>query len=89
MIITLLLYIAGGLVGFIAELLPTKQIYPIQLTEGITYFGQQIGRLNFIIPVYELSGIVLFLLNFLSAYYLAILFLMVVNWFRGSGKIEI
>lgn len=89
MIISLILYVVGGLIGFIAEILPTKQVYPTGLTYGITYFGQQAGRLNFIVPVYELSGVLLFLLNFLSAYFTAVLFLMVVNWFRGSGKIEI
>ena len=89
MIISLLLYVAGGILGLVADLLPEKQIYPPALTDGIEYFGEQLGRLNFILPIYELSGVALFFLNFLLAYGIAKLLLMVVNWFRGSGQIEV
>lgn len=89
MILTILFYVLGSIVGFLAEFLPVFSVWPASLTDGIYYFGQQLKLLNFILPIYELSLLAMFVLSFLSYWFTAKIIVMIVNFFRGTGKIDV
>lgn len=89
MIIDIFLYIIGFLVKQIAIILPSWQIWPDAILNGLTYFLNSLAKINFIFPIDTLFNCILLFTNFLTIYYSAKLVFMIFNYFRGSGEIKI
>jgi len=90
MIIDILLYIIGTMITWIAYLLPVISIYPPELLAGVAFFGERIAALNFFIfDIPAIMAIFIAILQFEALYYLALKIASLVNFFRGSGKIEL
>jgi len=89
MIIQLFIYALGFIVGAISRILPTISIWPAEFLEGVAYFGEKIMLFNFIFPIYEATFVIAFIFDFLILFYSAYGLLMVLNFIRGSGKLEV
>lgn len=90
MIIDVLFYIIGYLVQILVYILPDWSFYPQTFLDGIAFFGQKIATLNFFIfDIPQIMIILTTVLSFESFYYLVRRLVSVVNFFRGSGKLDI
>jgi hypothetical protein len=86
MIFDILLYIVGFLIRQIALILPSWQIWPENILNGLKYFCNVLAKINFIFPVDTLFTCLLLFINFLGIYYTAKLIFMIFNFFRGTGQ---
>lgn len=86
MITTLLLLIITYFMNFLCFILPTWQIWPQSLLDGLTYFFQQLAVFNFIFPVDTLFTVLIFILNFEILYFTAKLTMKLFNYIRGTGS---
>lgn len=93
MITDAILYIFGFFLDTIASIASfisqDWHLWPQPLLDGLTYFCATLMKLDFLFPVGTLLLAVLFLIGFLSVYYSIKILLMVINWARGSGSIDI
>lgn len=90
MIIDVILYIFGSFIGWIGLLLSEYSIYPQNLLNGISFFGQKIATLDFFIfDIPAIMTIFLFVLQFEIYYFFALKIVSVINFFRGGGKLEL
>jgi hypothetical protein len=90
MIIDAILYLLGAFIGWVASILPTFSVYPPALLEGINFFGQKLASLDFFIfNIPQIMVVGLAFLTFEINYFLALKIVSVVNFFRGSGKLEL
>ena len=90
MIVDIILYVFGSLVGWTAALLPDWSLYPTGLIDGIEFFGEKIAGLNFFIfDIPEIMKIGIFILTFEIYYFTANKIASIINFFRGSGKLEL
>jgi hypothetical protein len=89
MLTDIIIYFVGGLISFFADVLPVFSIWPDSLIEGIEYIGNSFQSLNFFLPMYELSIAIVFVFSFFIFYYLERLIVMILNYIRGAGGIEI
>lgn len=86
MITELLLYLIGQLLNLLAFLLPTWQIWPQTLTDGLTFFAQKLSLLNFILPMDTLMTALIFFISFEVAYFGAKIIIKILNYLRGTGS---
>jgi hypothetical protein len=93
MIITVLLYVLGFILGIVAEFCDTLSfglhVWPAVILNGLTYFFSILMKIDFILNIRALLFGIQWALGFLVAYYGIKLLLKIVNWFRGSGSIEV
>jgi hypothetical protein len=89
MILDIFIYLFGFFLLLITKILPEWVIWPDMVINGINYFASYCADLNFILPIDTLFKAGIFYLNFVLYYITAKLILMGINWFRGSGKIDI
>lgn len=86
MITTILIYLFSFVLQTIAAILPTFQIWPAVIIEGLQYITAAFAKLNFILPVQEWGVAMSFFINFSSAIVSAKLVLKTLNYFRGTGS---
>jgi hypothetical protein len=86
MIFTILFYILTLILQTVIIILPTWNVWPASLLDGITYFSSAIGTLNFIFPVDTLFAVILFIINFEALYFLSKLIMKIFNYIRGTGS---
>jgi hypothetical protein len=89
MIADILFTIIGWILGTLAFLLPTWTLWPTVVLDSLTYMAQSMAKLNFIFPIDTLFTILSFLINYFVLYAIAKIIVMGINFFRGSGGIEI
>lgn len=90
MILDIGLYLFGTIINWLIILLPDFSIYPDQLLNGISFFGEKMASLDFFIfDVPAFMVIFLFILQFEIYYFLALKIASIANFFRGSGKLEL
>lgn len=90
MIIDVLIYILGTLISWVGALLPDYSIYPSNFLGGIEVAGEKLQTLDFFIL--DINGILaafIFLLTFEIYYFTAQKIVSLINFFRGSGKLDI
>jgi hypothetical protein len=78
------------MITWLSFLLPNFSVYPQAMLDGLSFFGQKISSLDFF--VFDISAIFtifIFLLQFELFYFVAKKTVSIINFFRGSGKIEI
>lgn len=88
MILTIIFYVVGFLFGILTDLLsyiPWPQL-PENFTNGITYFSQNVMKLDFILPMVELMQLFVYVTSFLIAYLVASITIKFFNWLRGAGS---
>jgi hypothetical protein len=68
--------------------LPTWAVWPEALTSGLEYIFSSMALINFIFPIDTLFSVILFIVYFETTFYMVKIFLMIFNYFRGSGKLE-
>lgn len=88
MIPSVLFYVFGTLIYVLALFLPRIEVYPTAITAGLAYVGAAAAKLNFIIAMTDLFNAFVFIFQFLALYYTAIMVISIVNFFRGSGGVE-
>jgi hypothetical protein len=88
MIPSIFFYILGTLLYAMAIFLPEWSIYPPAILEGLTYIGSAAAKLNFIFDMFSLFAAFVFIFQFLAYYYLAVVVISIINFFRGSGAVE-
>lgn len=86
MIITLFLFLISYVLNFLCIILPTWQIWPQALLDGLTYFFQQIAVFNFLFPIDTLFSAIILFLYFEAGFFTAKLILKFVNYVRGTGS---
>jgi hypothetical protein len=86
MITNILLYIFSEIIHIFAQILPTWQVWPTALTDGLTYFFQQLAFLDFLFPIDTLFTVILFFITFEVAYFSAKILIKIVNFLRGTGS---
>jgi len=92
MIISLLLYIAGFLLGTLAtitSLLTGNFQMPVAFTNGLTYFFTNINTFDFMLNTSELLLALKWFIAFDIIYFGTKLIFKIYNWVRGSGGIEV
>lgn len=93
MITDVFLYVFGFFINTIASISSfisqDWHVWPQPLLDGLTYFCNSLMKLDFLFPVGDLLLAVLFLISFLSVYYSVKILLMIINWARGAGSIDI
>jgi hypothetical protein len=89
MIINIVLYIIGALITLLARILPAWQPWPQQLIDGLSWICSKFMLFNFIFPVVDWVAALFWFLSALSIYLFARLSVMIINFFRGVGKIEV
>jgi hypothetical protein len=90
MAVDAILYIFGTLISWVAAILPDFSIYPDKFLAGIEYCGEKIHTLDFFIfDIPNLMIIFIWFLSFESYYFTAQKIGSLINFFRGSGKLEI
>lgn len=89
MITDFLIYIFSQILNFFAGILPTWQI-PASWFSAATYFFSLLDGLKQWAPVFAtFLALSSFLLIFLSTKYTVKIIISLINWFRGSGPIEL
>lgn len=83
------IYIFGFFLTIIAKILPEWVIWPDIVLDGIDYVVRHLADFNIIFPIDQLFIAISLLLNFFMYYGLAKVIMMGVNYFRGSGKIDV
>lgn len=86
MIITALLSLFTLIISTITLLLPSWDIFPPDLYNGLTYFFSSLAKMNFIFPVDTLFTVLLFIVNFEVIYFTAKIIMKIVNYIRGTGS---
>lgn len=86
MITTLLLTILYYFVVIICIILPTFQIWPNELLQGLSYFFSSLAQFNFIFPIDSFFEILIFFISFETLYFTANLIMKLFNYFRGTGS---
>lgn len=86
MITNIFLYVVSQIVHILAQILPTWQVWPAELTSGITYFFTQIYIFNFIFPIDTFMQVFSFLITFEVAYFGAKILIKILNYIRGTGS---
>lgn len=66
--------------------MPTWQIWPQTLLDGIAYIAGAFAKLDFILPIHELAALLTYYLNFSAAWVTAKIIMMAMNYLRGTGK---
>jgi len=90
MIVDAIIYILGTFISWVAALLPDFSIYPANFIGVIEIVGEKIQTLDFfLIDVPGIMAIFIFLLDFSIYYFIARKIGSLINFFRGSGKLEI
>ena len=89
MITSILISIFTWLLSILLYFLPNWSPYPQALTDGIQYFFSSFSKLNFIFPIDSLYNALILIIQFEVLYYSVKLFLSILHFFRGSGKIEV
>lgn len=90
MIPDLFLFIVGQLISWVAFILPSFSLYSPDILSGISFFGQKIAGLNFFVfDIPKILTIFLALVQFEAVYFMAKKIASVINFFRGSGKLDI
>lgn len=85
MIFSLVLGALALFIEFIVLFLPVWSVWPAEFLTGLTYFFKLIANINFIIPVDTLFSCITFFMYFLTLYFIAKIFLQVMNYVRGTG----
>lgn len=85
MITSLLLTLIYYLLLIICSILPTYQIWPNELLDGLTYFFSQLSNFNFIFPIDSLFSAIVFFVSFEALYLTAKLIMKVFGFARGTG----
>jgi hypothetical protein len=88
MIIDFLITLITIILGAIASLLPTWQLWPADFLNGLIYFSGMMAKLNFIFPVDTLFAALRVLADFEALYFTVWLAMMVVSFFRGGKGVE-
>lgn len=86
MITTLLILLANFILSFISFILPTWQIWPTAIFDGLHYFCVQIAKFNFLFPVDTLFSAIIFFIGFEVLYFTAKLTMKIFNFIRGTGS---
>lgn len=86
MITSILLLIISFLIKFVCLFLPTWQIWPRDLLDGLSYFFSNLITLNFLFPIDTLMNCLIFIVGFETLYFTAKLILKIFNYFRGTGS---
>ncbi len=89
MILDIFIYIIAVVLLLLGKILPEWQPWPTQLLEAVQWFGSSLNIFNVFVPVGEWVLAAIWFLTALSAYFFARLVIMVINFFRGSGAIEV
>ena len=89
MIITIFIYILSSIMGIIEKILPRYQIWPDVVLNGLNYFATTLSDFNILFPIDTLFQCMIFIGDFLSAYLIVRLILIVINFFRGTGELKI
>lgn len=86
MLIDIVIYIICFLLYILSAIFPSWNIWPSVVTNGIHYILMCIAKLQFLIPVDDFFSALSFLMQFLTLYFSAYLFVMILNYFRGTGR---
>ena len=86
MIITMILYVLTMLLNMISTVLPSWQVWPQNLLDGLTYFLGTLWNFDFIIPVATLYQVIIFMISFEVTYFTAKIIMKVFNYLRGTGS---
>jgi len=90
MLVDIIIYVFATLISWTASILPTWTLWPPIVLESVAFFGQQMQKLNFFIfDVPAIMVIVVFLLYFEIYYFTTRKIVSLINFFRGSGKLEL
>lgn len=90
MIVSILIYIFGTLISWVAALLPDYSIYPDNFLWIIEQVGEKFQTLNFfVIDTVVVANCFIFILTFEIYLFTAQKIADLINFFRGSGKIDI
>lgn len=88
MLTEILFYLLGFMIKMSVMILPSWHLWPRVITDAFQYFAGAAARLNFILPVDTFFQCLAFFINFLIIYFSVRLVLMILNFFRGVGKLE-
>jgi len=86
MIVTLLLYVLTMFLNMVTVILPSWEVWPTALLDGLTYFLSLLGKLNFILPMDTFMSVLLFLVTFETVYFGTKIIMKVFNFLRGTGS---
>jgi len=86
MISDLFLYTVGALINLAQFLLPTWQVWPSGVTDGLTFFAQKMSIFNFILPMDTLMSAIIFFISFEVTYFGAKIIVKLLNYIRGAGS---
>lgn len=89
MIIEILMAVFGYFFKLIAWIAPKWNIWPRSIIDGFDYFGHILSKLNIIFPIDTLFLCINWFINFLVVYYSIRLVFMGINFFRGTGRIDV
>jgi len=89
MIIDIIFIIIGWVLGFLASFLPTWEVWPQVLLDGINYFFASFASLNVLIPIGTIFSALLFLVQFSAVLYSARILMKIIGFFRGSSNVEV
>lgn len=89
MISTIVLTIINWFLKILVLLLPTYQVWPQAVIDGITYVAQSFKLLNFIFPIDTLFSVCIFLIGFEAVHMGAKIVTKIVNFFRGADGISV
>ena len=89
MIFTIALYLISYIFTIVSVILPSWQLWPAVLLDGITYLTGAVMSMNFLFPLADNYGWIsafLFLINFEVMYLTAKIGVKIFNYVRGVGK---
>lgn len=86
MITDIFIYLIRIFLDFMVWLLPTWQVWPQALIDGLTYVFASMAKLNFIFPIDSLFLVLTAFIYFEVAYLGAKLVMKLLNYIRGTGN---
>lgn len=93
MILTVLLYILSYILKIVITITDSLadgwSIWPDTLLNGLTYFFTSLMTFDFLLNIVALLTVLKWLFGFLAVYVSIKLLLKIINWFRGSGELDI
>ena len=89
----MVLYVLSFILSVVADFCDTLahgwHVWPAVILNGLTYFFGIIMKIDFILNISALLVGIQWALGFLVIYYGVKLLLKIVNWFRGTGPIDV
>lgn len=93
MITSLIFYILFFILGLVADLsnliFRGWSIWPSQFLTGLTYFLTCLMKFDMWLNIVGFYVVLKWFMGFLALYYSGKILLQLINWIRGSGKIDV